>query len=127
MRKLGLVTVFVVLTGLVLSCASNPPANTFGEVEAVFESSDVVRGNLPNLGIATIFILPVALVMDIANMPTNSRLTSAAHEALMEVAKARYGENIDVTRVQRILVGRNHATGLYQYAARGYVIPVDAR
>jgi|GEM_PF-2138536 len=121
------VMVMVILGGLVLSCASSPPANSLGEIEARFESSDAVRGSLPNWGILTVFLLPVALVMDIANMPRNSRLNAAAREALLEAARAQHGEDVDVTRVRRTLVGQNPATRLYLYTVTGYVVPAIAQ
>jgi len=116
-KKLVSVVVIVILVGLFLSCASGPPANALGYVEATFESRDALRQ--ANVGMNLI----AAAAMDAANAPANIRLNRAAEEALLEVARTIHGENVDVTRVSRTLIGHNPHTRLYQYSARGYVIP----
>jgi len=124
MKRLFSIVVLVVMVGFALSCASNPPANAMGEVAATFESSDIVRGNVPDMGIATIFLLPYALVLDLVHIPVTRRLSTAAHSALLEVAKARYGEDVDVTRVRWSLAIRNPIRrGLHLYNATGIAVP----
>ena len=116
MKKLILVMFLSLLVGLLLSCASSPPANTLGTVEARFESPDLIM-EVRTTNLVT------AVAADAANLPANLRLNALARTALLEVAISNYGENVNVTRISWTLVGKNPITGLYIYDAKGFVVP----
>ena len=125
-KFLGIIALLPV--ALLLSCAS-VPANSLGEVQAVFESPDRIRtlgsginqaahqagqqigagaargdtSAMRSGGVVALILFPVALTMDIINIPASTRLNRAAREALLEVARTRHGGNVDVTRVRRYL------------------------
>jgi hypothetical protein len=144
MKKMALVMVVGIMAGGFISCASSPPANSLGEVEARFESSDVLIGATPQqnqamnqagramvsgnaadrrAGAAVAGIgLVVAAAQDIANIPIRNRLNEAAREALLAMAKEQHGEDIDIERIRFTLISQNQA-GLYQYTARGFAVP----
>jgi len=145
MKKTVFVMVIGIMAGVFLSCASSPPANSLGEVEARFESTDVLIGATPQQGqsmnragqaiasgnaeamraggIVAGVGLAVAAAQDIANIPIRNRLNEAAREALFEKAKEQYGENIDFERIRFTLISQNPQTRLYLYTATAFVVP----
>jgi hypothetical protein len=141
MKRIALVMVIGIIAGVFISCVSSPPANSLGEVEARFESTDVLIGASPQqnqamnqagrdlvsgnarAGAAVAGIgLAVATAQSIANIPIINRLNEVAREALLAVAKEQHGEDIDIERIRFTLISQNQA-GLYQYTARGFVVP----
>jgi len=145
MKKTVLVMLIGIMAGVFLSCASSPPTNSLGEVEAMFESTDVLIGATPQQsnmmnqagkaiasgnsdamksgGIAAGIGLAVAATQEIANIPIKNRLNEAAREALFEKAKEQYGENIDFERIRFTLISQNPQTKLYLYTAIAFVVP----
>ena len=137
--------VFGVITGLLLSCASKPPANSLGEVQARFESSVVLlkqskheqammneagraiassNSDARRAGAAAAGAgLLSGLIRDTINSVIRARLTKAAREALLETAKGQHGEDIDIKKIRFALIGQNQQTGLYQYTASGFAVP----
>jgi len=142
MKKTVFVVVIVIMAGVFLSCASKPPANSLGEVEARFESPDVLRGSTPleaqamnvagqgmvsgnaqNAQAGAAIAGVTLLGQGLGNAPIKKRLNEAAREALLVNAKFQYGEDIDLERIRFTLISQNHQTGLYLYTATAFVIP----
>jgi len=117
-KKTKIFGIVVILVLVLAGCASGPPANALGEVEASFESRDAIMFADVDVGVNLI----AAAALDAINAPATIRLNTAAREALLVVARAQHGPNVDVTRVRHSFVGQNPQTGLYQYIATGWAV-----
>ena len=147
MKKIALIVVIGFIAGGLISCASSPPVNSLGEVEARFESTDVLIGANPQQGQVAYqagqamlssnrqtrraggLVAGIGLVhaagQDIANAPIRIRLISAAREVLLAAAIEQYGEDITIERIRFTLISQDPQTGLYQYTATGIVVPAN--
>ncbi|MCL2180427.1 MAG: hypothetical protein FWB83_04795 [Treponema sp.] len=146
MKKLAFT--FIIITVSFLSCVSSSPVNSsLGEVEAGFESYELLRmqssssnqsmeralrniisGNAGSRRIDTITVgagILEAAAIDAVNASIRRRLTEAAHEVLLETAVMQYGENVDVNNIRFRLIGQDQYTELYQYTASGHVVPLE--
>jgi len=152
MRKFISLAIHGLMVILFFSCATKPymplsdvpNAKVIGELEVKFVSSYGLSTMNPNSNelarqsgraigsgnsgtaragaIGAAFLLGAAAIKDIGNAVKRRQINEAAYAALLDEARKRYTENIDIRNVTFSFIQYNMETGQYEYNGYGKVV-----